>query len=208
MKKVLLDLFKQVAARGRIRRDTTIGLARPENPFLVLRRSEEAGNHQLPHLQAGTRWPVVLRQDLRPDQGLRVPVRQVQAPKHRGVICEKCGVEVTLSKVRRERMGHIDLASPVAHIWFLKSPAVPSRHGARHDAARYRARAVLRSLRRDRSGMTLLNRASSSPKTTIQQGRRIWRRFQALMGAEGIRGCCCARSAPRTDRGTCAPSSR
>ena len=47
--------------------------------------------------------------------------------KHRGVICEKCGVEVTATKVRRERMGHIDLASPVAHIWFLKS--LPSRIG-------------------------------------------------------------------------------
>ena len=47
--------------------------------------------------------------------------------KHRGVICEKCGVEVTLAKVRRERMGHIELASPVAHIWFLKS--LPSRMG-------------------------------------------------------------------------------
>ena len=47
--------------------------------------------------------------------------------KHRGVVCEKCGVEVTLAKVRRERMGHIDLASPVAHIWFLKS--LPSRLG-------------------------------------------------------------------------------
>ncbi|MBA2408701.1 MAG: DNA-directed RNA polymerase subunit beta', partial [Gammaproteobacteria bacterium] len=47
--------------------------------------------------------------------------------KHRGVVCEKCGVEVTLTKVRRERMGHIDLASPVAHIWFLKS--LPSRIG-------------------------------------------------------------------------------
>ncbi|MEM7196053.1 MAG: DNA-directed RNA polymerase subunit beta' [Pseudomonadota bacterium] len=47
--------------------------------------------------------------------------------KHRGVICEKCGVEVTLSKVRRERMGHIDLAAPCAHIWFLKS--LPSRLG-------------------------------------------------------------------------------
>ncbi|RZO34583.1 MAG: DNA-directed RNA polymerase subunit beta' [Rhodospirillaceae bacterium] len=45
--------------------------------------------------------------------------------KYRGIICEKCGVEVTLSKVRRERMGHIELASPVAHIWFLKS--LPSR---------------------------------------------------------------------------------
>ena len=47
--------------------------------------------------------------------------------KHRGVICEKCGVEVTLAKVRRERMGHIELATPVAHIWFLKS--LPSRIG-------------------------------------------------------------------------------
>src|SRR5882672_11204181 len=47
--------------------------------------------------------------------------------KHRGVICEKCGVEVTQAKVRRERMGHIELASPTAHIWFLKS--LPSRIG-------------------------------------------------------------------------------
>ncbi len=47
--------------------------------------------------------------------------------RHRGVICEKCGVEVTLARVRRERMGHVDLASPVAHIWFLKS--LPSRIG-------------------------------------------------------------------------------
>ena len=47
--------------------------------------------------------------------------------KHRGVVCEKCGTEVTLAKVRRERMGHIELASPVAHIWFLKS--LPSRIG-------------------------------------------------------------------------------
>ncbi len=47
--------------------------------------------------------------------------------KYKGIVCEKCGVEVTLSKVRRERMGHIELASPVAHIWFLKS--LPSRIG-------------------------------------------------------------------------------
>nr|MDP9196061.1 DNA-directed RNA polymerase subunit beta' [Pseudomonadota bacterium] len=51
--------------------------------------------------------------------------------KYRGVVCEKCGVEVTLSKVRRERMGHIELASPVAHIWFLKS--LPSRIGTLMD---------------------------------------------------------------------------
>ena len=47
--------------------------------------------------------------------------------KHRGIVCDKCGVEVIQSKVRRERMGHIDLAAPVAHIWFLKG--VPSRIG-------------------------------------------------------------------------------
>ena len=47
--------------------------------------------------------------------------------KHRGIICEKCGVEVIQSKVRRERMGHINLACPVAHIWFLKS--MPSKIG-------------------------------------------------------------------------------
>ena len=53
--------------------------------------------------------------------------------KHRGVICEKCGVEVTVSRVRRERMGHIDLASPVVHIWFLKS--LPSKIGLLLDMA-------------------------------------------------------------------------
>src|ERR671920_709355 len=53
--------------------------------------------------------------------------RTYKRMKYRGIICEKCGVEVTLSKVRRDRMGHIELASPVAHIWFLKS--LPSRVG-------------------------------------------------------------------------------
>ena len=47
--------------------------------------------------------------------------------KHRGVVCDKCGVEVTQSKVRRERMGHIELASPVSHVWFFKG--LPSRIG-------------------------------------------------------------------------------
>ena len=60
--------------------------------------------------------------------------------KYRGVVCEKCGVEVTLQKVRRERMGHIELAAPVAHIWFLKS--LPSRIGLMLDM-------TLRDLERD-----------------------------------------------------------
>ena len=72
--------------------------------------------------------------------------------KYKGVICEKCGVEVTLSKVRRERMGHIELAAPVAHIWFMKS--LPSRIGtsARHDAQGSGAGALFRELHRHRAG--------------------------------------------------------
>src|ERR1700712_2705231 len=53
--------------------------------------------------------------------------------KYKGIICEKCGVEVTLARVRRDRMGHIELAAPVAHIWFLKS--LPSRIGLLLDMA-------------------------------------------------------------------------
>ena len=54
-------------------------------------------------------------------------MRKIQKNEAGGVMCEKCGVEVTLAKVRRDRMGHIELAAPVAHIWFLKS--LPSRIG-------------------------------------------------------------------------------
>ena len=54
--------------------------------------------------------------------------------KYKGIVCEKCGVEVTVSKVRRERMGHIELAAPVAHIWFLKSLPCAHRPAARHAA--------------------------------------------------------------------------
>jgi len=63
--------------------------------------------------------------------------------KHRGVICEKCGVEVTQTKVRRERMGHIDLGRALRPHLVPQEPAQPPRHGARHDAARHRARALL-----------------------------------------------------------------
>ena len=61
--------------------------------------------------------------------------------KYRGITCEKCGVEVTLSKVRRERMGHIELACPVTHIWFLKS--LPSRIGTLLDMMLKNLEAVL-----------------------------------------------------------------
>ncbi len=67
--------------------------------------------------------------------------------KHRGVICDKCGVEVTQSKVRRERMGHIELACPVSHVWFFKGLPQPHRPHPRHLAARPRAHPLLRVVR-------------------------------------------------------------
>ena len=64
---------------------------------------------------------------LRAGQGLGVQLRQVQAHPLPGVVCDRCGVEVTQAKVRRERMGHIELAVPVSHIWYFKG--VPCRIG-------------------------------------------------------------------------------
>ncbi len=76
---------------------------------------------------------------LRPIKDYECLCGKYKRMKYKGIICEKCGVEVTLSRVRRERMGHIELAAPVAHIWFLKS--LPSQHrpAARHDAQGPRA---------------------------------------------------------------------
>ena len=73
--------------------------------------------------------------------------------KYKGIVCEKCGVEVTVSKVRRERMGHIELASPVAHIWFLKS--LPSRIGLLLDMTLKELERIplLRELRCHRTGL-------------------------------------------------------
>jgi len=104
------------------------------------------------------------------------------------VICEKCGVEVTLSKVRRERMGHIELASPVAHIWFLKS--LPSRLGMVLDM-------TLRDIERvlyfeafvvTEPGMTPLNRGQLlSEDDYIAKVEEFGDEFTAVMGAEGVR---------------------
>ena len=71
--------------------------------------------------------------------------------KYRGIICERCGVEVTKSKVRRERMGHIKLASPVAHIWFFQEPAEPHRPRPRPVHQRSGEGPLLRILYRPRS---------------------------------------------------------
>ena len=108
--------------------------------------------------------------------------------KHRGVICEKCGVEVTVSKVRRERMGHIELASPVAHIWFLKS--LPSRMGLMLDMT---LREIERVLYFEAyvivdPGMTPLERgALLSEDAYLNAIEQYGDEFDARMGAESIR---------------------
>ncbi len=108
--------------------------------------------------------------------------------KHRGVICEKCGVEVTQTKVRRERMGHIDLAAPCAHIWFLKS--LPSRLGLVLDM-------TLRDIERVlyfeayvvvETGMTPLKKYSIMTEEDFDaKTQEYGDEFVAKMGAEGIK---------------------
>jgi DNA-directed RNA polymerase subunit beta' len=107
--------------------------------------------------------------------------------KHRGVICEKCGVEVTVAKVRRERMAHLELASPVAHIWFLKS--LPSRIALFLDT-------TLRDLERVLyfeafivvdPGMTPLEKGTLlSDETFLQAVEEYGDEFDARMGAEAV----------------------
>ena len=107
--------------------------------------------------------------------------------KHRGVVCEKCGVEVTLAKVRRERMGHIDLASPVAHIWFLKS--LPSRMGLLLDVT---LREIERILYFEayvviEPGMTDLERGQLlSEESYLDAIEQYGDDFDARMGAEAV----------------------
>ncbi len=108
--------------------------------------------------------------------------------KHRGVICEKCGVEVTLAKVRRERMGHIELASPVAHIWFLKS--LPSRIGLLLDMTLRDIERVLyfESYMIIDPGMTPLERGKLlTDEAYLEAVEQHGDEFDARMGAESIR---------------------
>ena len=107
--------------------------------------------------------------------------------KHRGVVCEKCGVEVALAKVRRERMGHIELASPVAHIWFLKS--LPSRIGLLLDMTLRDIERVLyfESYMVVDAGMTTLERGQLlSDEQYYQALEEHGDEFTAKMGAEAI----------------------
>ena len=90
--------------------------------------------------------------------------------KYKGIICEKCSVEVTLSRVRRERMGHIELAAPVAHIWFLKS--LPSRIGLLLDMTLKDLERILvfRILRRARAGPDRAQGPSAAVGRRVSEG--------------------------------------
>ena len=185
--KALLDLFKQVTQKEEF--DTIkIGLASPEKI-----RSWSYGEVKKPEtINYRTFKPerdgLFCAKIFGPVKDYECLCGKYKRLKHRGVICEKCGVEVTLSKVRRERMGHVELASPVAHIWFLKS--LPSRLGMVLDM-------TLRDIERvlyfeayvvTEPGMTPLNRGQlMSDDDYLAKLEEYGDEFTAVMGAEGVR---------------------
>jgi DNA-directed RNA polymerase subunit beta' len=185
--KSILDLFKQVTQKEEFDA-IKIGLASPEKI-----RSWSYGEVKKPEtINYRTFKPerdgLFCAKIFGPVKDYECLCGKYKRLKHRGVICEKCGVEVTLSKVRRERMGHIELASPVAHIWFLKS--LPSRLGMVLDM-------TLRDIERvlyfeafvvTEPGMTPLNRGQLLTEDDyIAKVEEYGDEFQAVMGAEGVR---------------------
>ncbi len=185
--KALLDLFKQVTQEEEFDA-IKIGLASPEKI-----RSWSYGEVKKPEtINYRTFKPerdgLFCAKIFGPVKDYECLCGKYKRLKHRGVICEKCGVEVTLSKVRRERMGHIELASPVAHIWFLKS--LPSRLGMVLDM-------TLRDIERvlyfeafvvTHPGMTPMKRGELlSEDSYIEKVEEFGDEFSASMGAEGVR---------------------
>ncbi|MFZ9194485.1 MAG: DNA-directed RNA polymerase subunit beta' [Burkholderiales bacterium] len=185
--KALLDLFKQVTQEEEFDA-IKIGLASPEKI-----RSWSYGEVKKPEtINYRTFKPerdgLFCAKIFGPTKDYECLCGKYKRLKHRGVICEKCGVEVTLSKVRRERMGHIELASPVAHIWFLKS--LPSRLGMVLDM-------TLRDIERvlyfeayvvTDPGMTPLKRCQLMTEDDyLAKVEEFGDDFSAAMGAEGVR---------------------
>ena len=185
--KALLDLFKQVTQEEEFDA-ITIGLASPEKI-----RSWSYGEVKKPEtINYRTFKPerdgLFCAKIFGPVKDYECLCGKYKRLKHRGVICEKCGVEVTQSKVRRERMGHIELASPTAHIWFLKS--LPSRLGMVLDMT---LRDIERVLYFEAyvvvdPGMTPLNRAQLLTEDDyLAKVEEYGDDFTAVMGAEGVR---------------------
>ena len=185
--KALLDLFKQVTQEEEFDA-IKIGLASPEKI-----RSWSYGEVKKPEtINYRTFKPerdgLFCAKIFGPTKDYECLCGKYKRLKHRGVICEKCGVEVTLSKVRRERMGHIELASPVAHIWFLKS--LPSRLGMVLDMT---LRDIERVLYFEAyvvvdPGMTPLKRGQLMTEDDyLTKVEEFGDDFTAAMGAEGVR---------------------
>ena len=186
--KALLDLFKQVTAEEEFDA-ITIGLASPEKI-----RSWSYGEVKKPEtINYRTFKPerdgLFCAKIFGPIKDYECLCGKYKRLKHRGVICEKCGVEVTLAKVRRDRMGHIELASPTAHIWFLKS--LPSRLGMVLDMT---LRDIERVLYFEAYVVTdpgMVSNLQRSQLLTEDQYLEMVEEhgddFQALMGAEGVR---------------------
>ncbi|MFO1361493.1 MAG: DNA-directed RNA polymerase subunit beta' [Burkholderiales bacterium] len=185
--KALLDLFKQVTQEEEFDA-IKIGLASPEKI-----RSWSYGEVKKPEtINYRTFKPerdgLFCAKIFGPIKDYECLCGKYKRLKHRGVICEKCGVEVTLAKVRRERMGHIELASPVAHIWFLKS--LPSRLGLVLDMT---LRDIERALYFEAyvvidPGLTPLKRGQLLTEDDyLAKVEEFGDDFSATMGAEGIR---------------------
>src|SRR3977135_2744084 len=185
--KALLDLFKQVTQEEEFDA-IKIGIASPEKI-----RSWSYGEVKKPEtINYRTFKPerdgLFCAKIFGPVKDYECLCGKYKRLKHRGVICEKCGVEVTLSKVRRERMGHIELASPVAHIWFLKS--LPSRLGMVLDMP---LRDIERVLYFEAyvvidPGMTPLKRGQLMTEDDyLAKVEEFGDDFSAAMGAEGVR---------------------
>jgi len=185
--KALLDLFKQVTQKEEFD-SIKVGLASPEKI-----RSWSYGEVKKPEtINYRTFKPerdgLFCAKIFGPVKDYECLCGKYKRLKHRGVICEKCGVEVTLSKVRRERMGHIELASPVAHIWFLKS--LPSRLGIVLDMPLRDIERVLyfEAFVVTDPGMTPLARCQLLTDDDYRaKTEEYGDDFRASMGAEGIR---------------------
>ena len=185
--KALLDLFKQVSQDEQFDA-IKVGLASPEKirswSYGEVRKPETINYRTFKPERDGLFCAKIFG----PVKDYECLCGKYKRLKHRGVICEKCGVEVTVTKVRRERMGHIELASPVAHIWFLKS--LPSRLGMVLDM-------TLRDIERVlyfeawcviEPGMTPLKRGQiMSDDDFLAKTEEYGDDFHALMGAEAVR---------------------
>ena len=185
--KSLLDLFKQFAPEEHFDA-IKIGMASPEKirswSFGEVKKPETINYRTFKPERDGLFCAKIFG----PIKDYECLCGKYKRLKHRGVICEKCGVEVTQTKVRRERMGHIDLAAPCAHIWFLKS--LPSRLGLVLDM-------TLRDIERvlyfeayvvTDPGMTPLKKFSIMSEDDYDaKVKEYGDEFTAKMGAEGVK---------------------